>query len=93
MEDSLLTKTERYAAAALFALALHQSQIRQSRHSDTLESLEEEPVGEGASFGGGGSVSDSPELWINEKSVLLWPVLRFSDCLITDFMSSSSPVG
>lgn len=88
MEDSLLTETERYAAAALFALALHQSQIHQSRTSDPLASLDEGPVGEGIGVSGGGSVSDDPELWIHEKSDLLWPVLRFSNSLVTDFISS-----
>ncbi|OWM75013.1 hypothetical protein CDL15_Pgr021364 [Punica granatum] len=72
MEDWMLTQTERYAAAALFALALHQS-----KPSDALASIDKEPVGEGVSIGSGGSVSDEPQLWIHEKSGLLWPVLRF----------------
>ncbi|KAK4768428.1 hypothetical protein SAY87_003569 [Trapa incisa] len=77
MEDSLLTHTERYAAVSLFALALHRSHIHQFRPSNILGGLEEEPVGEGASIGGEGWVSDRQELWIHDKSGLLWPVLSF----------------
>ncbi|KAK1556036.1 hypothetical protein Q3G72_034898 [Acer saccharum] len=77
METSILTPTQKYAAAALFALALHQSQIHQTRHLDSLVPLEDEPIGEGASVNQSVSVSDHPQLWIHESSGLLLPVCRF----------------
>ncbi|KAI9200824.1 hypothetical protein LWI28_013800 [Acer negundo] len=77
METSILTPTQKYAAAALFALALHQSQIHQTRHLDSLVPLEDEPIGEGASVSQSVSVSDHPQLWIHESSGLLLPVCRF----------------
>ncbi|KAI6688304.1 hypothetical protein NL676_025132 [Syzygium grande] len=80
MEISILTATQRYAAAGLLALALHRSQKRQARPSDALAPLEEEPIGRGASIdlGAGASVApEHPELWIHEGSGLLRPVFRF----------------
>ncbi|KAL5778132.1 hypothetical protein ACOSP7_011058 [Xanthoceras sorbifolium] len=77
METSILTPTQKYAAAALFALALHQSQIHQTRPKNTLVPLEDEPIGEGASLGQSVSVSEHPQLWIHENSGLLLPVCRF----------------
>ncbi|XP_030447049.2 uncharacterized protein LOC115670005 [Syzygium oleosum] len=80
METSILTATQRYAAAGLLALALHRSQKRQARPSDALAPLEEEPIGRGASIdrGVGASVApEHPELWIHEGSGLLRPVFRF----------------
>ncbi|XP_038715199.1 transmembrane and coiled-coil domain-containing protein 4-like isoform X2 [Tripterygium wilfordii] len=77
MEASTLTSTEKYAAAALFAVALHQSQMHQTRPSDPVLPLDEEPIGEGASIGTSVSVSDDPRLWIHENSGLLLPVFRF----------------
>ncbi|GAV72452.1 DUF726 domain-containing protein [Cephalotus follicularis] len=77
MEASILNSTHKYAAAALFALALNQSQIHQTRPTDPLLPLEDEPIGEGASIGNSFSVSDQPQLWIHENSGLLLPVYRF----------------
>lgn len=77
MEANILTQTQRYAAGALFALALHQTQIHQTRQLNALLSLEEETIGDGASIGRTVSVSDDPGLWIHESSGLLYPVLRF----------------
>ncbi|XP_057435019.1 uncharacterized protein LOC130727787 isoform X2 [Lotus japonicus] len=57
----LLPPTHRYAAGALFALALHHSQIHQS--PTTAQNA--------------ASVSDDPELWIHDNFGLLSPVLRF----------------
>lgn len=76
MEAKILTQTQRYAAGALFALALHQTQIHQTRQLNALLSLEEETIGDGASIGRTVSVSDDPGLWIHESSGLLYPVLR-----------------
>ncbi|KAK9220380.1 hypothetical protein WN943_009030 [Citrus x changshan-huyou] len=39
METSTLTPRQKYAAAALFALALHQSQLDRTRHSYSLVPL------------------------------------------------------
>ncbi|KAF2310050.1 hypothetical protein GH714_006328 [Hevea brasiliensis] len=76
METSILTPTHKYAAAALFALALHQSQIHQTRPSKPLQPLHEEPIGGVVSVGENISVSDDPQLWIHENSGLLLPVFR-----------------
>uniref|UniRef100_A0A7N0R899 Transmembrane and coiled-coil domain-containing protein 4 n=1 Tax=Kalanchoe fedtschenkoi TaxID=63787 RepID=A0A7N0R899_KALFE len=75
--SSLLNSTQKYAAAALFSLALHQSQIHQTRPWNALKSLEDEDVGEGASVGKEDSVSENPNLWIHDSSNLLNPVLKF----------------
>ncbi|XP_010061018.2 transmembrane and coiled-coil domain-containing protein 4 [Eucalyptus grandis] len=77
METSILTATQRYAAAGLFALALHHSQRHQTRPSDALAPLEEEPIGRGVSVDRGASASERPELWIHGGSGLLRPVFRF----------------
>lgn len=77
METSILTPTQRYAAAALFALALHQSQVHQTKPLNSLVPLEEEPIGERVSDGKSASVSEDPLLWVHEKSGLLWHIFRF----------------
>ncbi|KAM0967710.1 hypothetical protein ACFX2A_016459 [Malus domestica] len=79
MEEALiLTPTHKYAAGALFALALHQSQVHQTRQSTPpLPSLKEETIGEGASVGKSVSVSDNDGLWVHENSGLLYPIFRF----------------
>ncbi|XVE69792.1 hypothetical protein DITRI_Ditri10aG0019700 [Diplodiscus trichospermus] len=76
METSILSATQKYAASALFALALHHSQVHQKRPMNPLVSLKEEPIGEGASTNKTISVSDNPQLWIHENSGLLLPVFR-----------------
>ncbi|XP_065882125.1 uncharacterized protein [Euphorbia lathyris] len=76
METSILTSTQKYAAGALFALALHQSQIHQTHPSNALLPLQEESIGGSLSFGDKISVSDNNQLWIHEKSGLLLPVFR-----------------
>ncbi|PRQ27139.1 putative alpha/Beta hydrolase [Rosa chinensis] len=73
----VLTQTQRYAAGALFALALHQTQIHQTQPFNALLPLEEETIGDGAGAGRTISVSDDPGIWIHESSGLLYPVLRF----------------
>ncbi|KAB2040844.1 hypothetical protein ES319_D02G111300v1 [Gossypium barbadense] len=79
MEISLLSSTQKYAASALFAVALHHSQLHQTRPTTRLLSLEEEPIGEGASNSSTISVSDFPHLWIHDNSGLLLPVFRFME--------------
>nr|XP_023921388.1 uncharacterized protein LOC112032849 isoform X2 [Quercus suber] len=79
MEISVLTPSQRYAAAALFALAIHQSQLHQTQPLNSLVTLDEEPIEEGVTVSDGknASVSEDPHLWVHEKSGLLWPVFRF----------------
>lgn len=73
---SFLTPTQRYAAGALFAFALHQAQIHQT-HPLRLSSEEEESTEERtSSVSSADSVSDGPELWVHENSGLLRPVFR-----------------
>lgn len=84
MEAPILKPTHKYAAGALFALALHQSQIHQARPSTPpLPSLEKETISEGASIGKTVSVSDNSDLWIHENSGLIYPVFRYFFNLIT----------
>ncbi|CAN6541564.1 unnamed protein product [Malus baccata var. baccata] len=74
---SYLTPTQRYAAGALFAFALHQAQIHQTRPL-RLSSQEEESTEERtSSVSSADSVSDDPDLWVHENSCLLPPVFRF----------------
>ncbi|XP_050367085.1 uncharacterized protein LOC126785435 [Argentina anserina] len=73
----VLTQTERYAAGALFALALHQTQIHQTKPLNALLPLEEETIADASTVGRSVTVSDDPGLWIHESSGLLYPVLRF----------------
>ncbi|KAM3758598.1 hypothetical protein ACB098_01G056700 [Castanea mollissima] len=79
MEISVLTPSQRYAAAALFALAIHQSQLHQTQPLNSLVTLDEEPIDEGVTVSDrkNASVSEDPHLWVHEKSGLLWPVFRF----------------
>ncbi|XP_021605478.1 transmembrane and coiled-coil domain-containing protein 4 isoform X2 [Manihot esculenta] len=75
---SFLSPTQRYAAGSLFAMALHQAQIHQTRPLSF--SLEEDPT-EGKRISNGSSsrasVSEDPDLWVHENSALLRPVFRF----------------
>ncbi|CAN0919051.1 Transmembrane and coiled-coil domain-containing protein 4 [Linum grandiflorum] len=75
---SILPPTQRYAAGALFALAIHQAQIHQTR---PLGLFVEEVPGDTdrASFSSNSSdsVSEDPDLWVHEKSGLLRLVFRF----------------
>ncbi|KAM7256760.1 hypothetical protein ACFE04_012501 [Oxalis oulophora] len=76
METSILTPTHKYAAAGLFALALHQTQIHQKRPADTLVDLDEERLPLTIGISKNVSVSDEPSLWIHENSGLLLPIFR-----------------
>lgn len=81
---SPLTATQKYAAGALFALALHQAQVHQSRPLGFPSQLDDD----GAAGSGGGtseervstssgeSVSDDPQLWVHNSAGLLRPVFR-----------------
>ncbi|KAL1569543.1 transmembrane and coiled-coil domain-containing protein 4-like isoform X4 [Salvia divinorum] len=85
---SPLTATQKYAAAALFALSLHQAQIHQSRplgfpsHPDDdgdngyarAGCLSEERISTSSSFE---SVSNDPQLWAHDSSGLLRPIFKY----------------
>lgn len=83
MAASLLSPTQRYAAGALFALALHQAQIHQSRPLG-LPMLDDDPINQRMSSGSSSSsssssdsISDDPDLWVNPNSALLRPIFQF----------------
>lgn len=83
MAASLLSPTQRYAAGALFALALHQAQIHQSRPLG-LAMLDDDPINQRMSSGSSSSsssssdsISDDPDLWVNPNSALLRPIFQF----------------
>ncbi|WOG95198.1 hypothetical protein DCAR_0414505 [Daucus carota subsp. sativus] len=71
MAPSILTATQRYAAGALFGLALHQAQTHQTQPPGVPES---ERSSSGSSSD---SVSDDPQLWVHESSALLRPIFSF----------------
>ncbi|MFS8010443.1 hypothetical protein Hanom_Chr14g01297141 [Helianthus anomalus] len=76
---SKLTHTQRYAAAALFGLALNQAQIHQTL---LLGSPYDQPTEDRVSSSSSSdSVSEDPLLWVNESSGLLRPIFRF--CLFS----------
>ncbi|KAK9743441.1 hypothetical protein RND81_03G239600 [Saponaria officinalis] len=79
METKILNSTQRYAACALFALALHQSQRHQWRLTTTLPILDDEPLGVAtvSAAADASSVADRPHLWIHQDSGLLFPVFKF----------------
>ncbi|CAN4116766.1 unnamed protein product [Withania somnifera] len=71
----MLTPSHKYAAGALFGLAIRQAQIRQTcplGFSDS--SPEEERSSSGSSTD---SVSDDPQLWAHQSSDLLRPIFKF----------------
>ncbi|XP_042025194.1 transmembrane and coiled-coil domain-containing protein 4-like isoform X1 [Salvia splendens] len=78
---SPLTATQKYAAAALFALSLHQAQIHQSRPlgfsshpDDDGDNFSEERVSTSSSCE---SVADDPQLWAHDSSGLLRPIFKY----------------
>ncbi|XVE82527.1 hypothetical protein DITRI_Ditri16bG0012100 [Diplodiscus trichospermus] len=78
--NSFLTPTQRYAAAALFAIAVHQAQVHQTRPLG-LPTEDDDPSTEErtSSSSSSDSVSEDPELWVHENSGLLRPIFRFLD--------------
>ncbi|KAK9284903.1 hypothetical protein L1049_024084 [Liquidambar formosana] len=93
--SSLLTPTQRYAAGALFALALHQAQIHQTRPlGGSLPTDEEDSTGERISSGSSSdSVSEDPGLWVHESSGLLRPVFRFLEIDSTAWLGLEETAG
>ncbi|EPS66741.1 hypothetical protein M569_08033, partial [Genlisea aurea] len=75
--------TRRYAAGALFALALNQAQIHQISplgfHTDSDDGPERRSDERSSSSSSGDSVSDDPQLWVHPSSCLLRPVFRYLD--------------
>ncbi|KAK6125726.1 hypothetical protein DH2020_040530 [Rehmannia glutinosa] len=77
---SMLTATQKYAAGALFALALHQAQIHQTTplgfpsHQVDDDDPSEERVSSSSSSD---AISDDPHLWVHPSSDLLRPVFKF----------------
>ncbi|KAL6518479.1 hypothetical protein OROGR_018981 [Orobanche gracilis] len=82
---SILTPTQKYAAGALFALALHRAQIHQTSPLGSPFRQGEDGDGydgdrsEGcvSSSSSGDAVSDDPQLWVHPSSGLLRPVFKF----------------
>ncbi|KAL2905432.1 Transmembrane and coiled-coil domain-containing protein 4 [Bienertia sinuspersici] len=85
MASSFLSPTQRYAAGTLFAIAIHQSQIHQSRplglpHDQHLNDDGDEDDHQRISNGSSSStdsVSEDPHLWVHPKSSLLRPIFQF----------------
>ncbi|KAG5623387.1 hypothetical protein H5410_008605 [Solanum commersonii] len=73
MSSSTLTPMQRYAAGALFGLALHQAHIHQTCPLG-FPSDKEDRISNGSS---NDSVSDDPQLWAHESSGLLRPIFKF----------------
>jgi len=69
---SNLTPSQRYAASALFAIALNQAQISQSKPLGIpATGSTGEPISSDSD-----PISDEADLWVHEVSGLLRPVLR-----------------
>ncbi|KAL0913080.1 hypothetical protein M5K25_016513 [Dendrobium thyrsiflorum] len=87
MATLTLTPTQRYAAGALFALALRQAQIHQTRLLSSSFLVDEEAdaavpdrsssSSNSSNFSSSDSDSDSPQLWTHPSRGLLRPVFRF----------------
>ncbi|RAL46534.1 hypothetical protein DM860_004813 [Cuscuta australis] len=78
--SSILTPTQKYAAGALFGLALHQAQIHQTRPLGLPSDEDGGLTGDRISTGSGSSsdsVSEDSQLWVHHSSALLRPVFQF----------------
>ena len=74
---SILSPTQRYAAAALFGLALHEAQVHQI-HLLPLPASDDSLSGERTSSSSSNdSVSEDPDLWVHHNSGLLRPVFKY----------------
>ncbi|KAE8655051.1 cytochrome P450 84A1 [Hibiscus syriacus] len=77
---SFLTATQRYAAGALFAIAVNQAQIHQTRLLGLHPKDDDPSYGDRTSSSSSSdSVSEDPDLWVNENSGLLRPIFRSLD--------------
>ncbi|XP_078160977.1 transmembrane and coiled-coil domain-containing protein STS1-like isoform X3 [Carex rostrata] len=84
MAIATLNSTQRYAAAALLALALRQAQIHQTRPLGSEPPEPDSPSQERSSNASGCSAEEeggesSPHLWTHESQGLLRPIFRFLD--------------
>ncbi|CAI9110888.1 OLC1v1010980C1 [Oldenlandia corymbosa var. corymbosa] len=79
--SSMLTPTEKYAAGALFGLALHQAQVIQTCQLSSPSDNDDDagPIQDRVSSASSSSdsVSDDQQLWVNPTSDLLRPVFRY----------------
>ncbi|XAR73805.1 hypothetical protein NMG60_11007898 [Bertholletia excelsa] len=73
--SSVLSPMQRYAAGALFGMALYQAQTHQTRLLGSPD--DDEPSGDRISSSSSDSVSEDPQLWVHESSGLLRPIFRF----------------
>ena len=73
--SSNLTPSQRYAASALFAIALNQAQISQTKPLVTDHGGDNGDSEHGLTSGGD-SISQDEDLWVHEVSGLLRPVFR-----------------
>ncbi|XP_063937825.1 uncharacterized protein LOC108193349 isoform X4 [Daucus carota subsp. sativus] len=76
MVSAILTPTQKYAAGALFGLALHKAQTHQTRPLASIFDEDEDEL-DGGDSRTPYSVSADPELWIHQTSGLLRPVFSF----------------
>ncbi|KAK6118440.1 hypothetical protein DH2020_047857 [Rehmannia glutinosa] len=75
---SMLTATQKYAAGALFAMALNQAQIHQTLPLGFPSAADDgDPSEERLSSSSSDSVSEDPQLWVHESSGLLRPIFKF----------------
>ncbi|KAI3461959.1 hypothetical protein Pfo_018622 [Paulownia fortunei] len=76
---SMLTATQKYAAGALFAMALHQAQTHQTLPLGFPSAADDGGPSEErlSSSSSSDSVSEDPQLWVHQSSGLLRPVFKF----------------
>ncbi|CAJ1942419.1 unnamed protein product [Sphenostylis stenocarpa] len=74
---SLLSPTQRYAAGALFGLALHEAQLNQTNPLPLPVLEDSHCEGRISSSSSSDSVSEDPDLWVHHSSGLLRPVFKF----------------
>ncbi|KAL5713408.1 hypothetical protein ACHQM5_015485 [Ranunculus cassubicifolius] len=74
----MLTSTQRYAAGGLFAIALHQAQIHQTRLGSSILPTDEDFTQNHVPNRSVNcdSITQDSQLWIHENSSLLRPILR-----------------
>ncbi|KAK3224258.1 hypothetical protein Dsin_011283 [Dipteronia sinensis] len=75
--ESILAATQKYAAGALFAIALHQAQIHQTLLLGTPTQEDSAEDRNSNSSSSSDSISEDPDLWVHQNSGLLRPVFRF----------------
>ncbi|KAK7262925.1 hypothetical protein RJT34_30506 [Clitoria ternatea] len=76
---SFLLPTQRYAAGALFGLALHEAQLNQTQSFPLLVSEDSLSEVRSSTSSSSDSVSEDPDLWVHHNSGLLRPVFKFLD--------------